>query len=790
MTAAKKAPKSNAQPVPFEDLDAAAVAAIVGRIAKLKNLDGDDVYDVLERAVGSEYDSAPNGGGRPRDARLLIHLLEHDLLPATMPVVEALAKLGRREPPVAALKGWVKLLKRLPQKLSKYLPKNVMVRPLLPEWDSGMQVLAGHALLHEREALLAALPSLPGSVKTGVAFLLALSGVEIDADCRRAVLAGLLAVEDGGQFDDWPPRVETWTVKCSPMPRAELLARFGTPEEIQALRAPPQDRKPLAEFLAPYCTAEKLYAMREKWSSLLQKLTARGDSAEAVFAFARTLDSHGDARELRSELLNFALTHIKEVTVEHLNEVRFVQHLNKYEPVFAAVPRQVALAYVRARLDSSGLEVDRVSLAVVLAVHFDAELFTRYLVSTDGGHSLFVPRIGKPALPALVAFVRQQLADKPELAVKWHALVADGAVGAAALAIMIIIGESPSPLDEAELQVLAPLGPALLQFGPSGKGASPPIGLNMLKKLPPAQRVALLRHALPRLERPVAVFALLAAVKQQDFLLEATRRMLAKRDTLEPYDDFAEGVRAVGPELLAAAASEAPLSAALQSRVERALGPLQWQRFCALSQVAAPNWLEKLRAVSREEADADTTKVVLLEPAWRAAEVGLSTRAGSLSRVGGPGPVTVPSGSGEPMDHVLTIDLAELPELASGYPGAVALSLFVQNKRAGCYDQMQLVPLTQVPEPWPSSDQQQPLVLIPIEVPSSVFSRRASPSPSEELRRLLSGTSGWALGAPLGVQREPAGDDFLMQLHERLELNCGDCGAVYVFSNSAELQSC
>ena len=57
----------------------------------------------------------------------------------------------------------------------------------------------------------------------------------------------------------------------------------------------------------------------------------------------------------------------------------------------------------------------------------------------------------------------------------------------------------------------------------------------------------------------------------------------------------------LAPEILAAAvAREAPLSSSLQSRIERAMGPMAWQRFCAVSQQTAQNWLEKLRAVSQE----------------------------------------------------------------------------------------------------------------------------------------------------------------------------------------------
>ena len=91
-----------------------------------------------------------------------------------------------------------------------------------------------------------------------------------------------------------------------------------------------------------------------------------------------------------------------------------------------------------------------------------------------------------------------------------------------------------------------------------------------------------------------------------------------------------------------------------------------------------------------------------------------------------------------------------------------------------------------MPEHWPGNAEHLPLVPIPLEVPSEVFCGR----PSGEVRRLLSGTSGWALGEPLGVQREPEGVGFLMQLHDRLDLNCGDSGAVYAFRDSVELQPC
>ena len=47
--------------------------------------------------------------------------------------------------------------------------------------------------------------------------------------------------------------------------------------------------------------------------------------------------------------------------------------------------------------------------------------------------------------------VQQQLAEQPAQAARWHALMADDGLESAAKAIMTIIGESPAPLDAAEL---------------------------------------------------------------------------------------------------------------------------------------------------------------------------------------------------------------------------------------------------------------------------------------------------------------------------------------------------
>ena len=227
--------KTQAAPTitPFEDLAAPAIQKLLAKLAKA-TLES-DAADLLLKVVGDEYDRPWNEGGRPRSQRLLIHLLGNDLLPATLATVGMVNKLGRQVEPADTVKGWVKLLERLPKTLRKFVPRSVQADPLLPEWDSTMQSLAAWALVLEREELLAAFPRLKGPAKTGVAFLFGLSGIELAAEMKREVLEALLAVEET-RFDEWPPVVQGLTVKTVSPPRDELLAMFGTPEEVVALR--------------------------------------------------------------------------------------------------------------------------------------------------------------------------------------------------------------------------------------------------------------------------------------------------------------------------------------------------------------------------------------------------------------------------------------------------------------------------------------------------------------------------------------------------------------------------
>ncbi len=184
------------------------------------------------------------------------------------------------------------------------------------------------------------------------------------------------------------------------------------------------------------------------------------------------------------------------------------------------------------------------------------------------------------------------------------------------------------------------------------------------------------------------------------------------------------------------------------------------------------------------------------------------TRTGSfsVSRGKGPGIVTVATpatevakgkrrkkrGSDSEEEHILTIDLREVPELAERYPGVQALSLLARDPQHGdAWDSARLVAVPEAATPPTDGD---PITVLPIEVPCAIFhAHRTDKDPQlAEIKSLLFNRPGYVLGEPIYIQGEDEGDayrGFVMQLSERIaDLNLGDCGSLYVFEDGAFMQ--
>ena len=155
-------------------------------------------------------------------------------------------------------------------------------------------------------------------------------------------------------------------------------------------------------------------------------------------------------------------------------------------------------------------------------------------------------------------------------------------------------------------------------------------------------------------------------------------------------------------------------------------------------------------------------------------------------------------GEPEPMDFLISLDLATVPELQSDYPGARALALFISSANSHeAYspdsDHCQLLPLTeeQLAQPRLAEGQGLPLTekrfeLVPVDVPVGVFTGDAELS---ELRKLIYQHEGRVLGEPLWLQDEEHWGELIMQFDEALvPMNLGDMGVMYVFADAQFFQ--
>jgi hypothetical protein len=168
--------------------------------------------------------------------------------------------------------------------------------------------------------------------------------------------------------------------------------------------------------------------------------------------------------------------------------------------------------------------------------------------------------------------------------------------------------------------------------------------------------------------------------------------------------------------------------------------------------------------------------------------------------------------SGEPMEHVLTLDLDRMPDMKArrGLEAYRAVALFVPNRETGAkLEKGAVVMLTQeqidtgVCEHFaPKNEAARKIDVERVLVPELIFAPesewRVSPSIEATLRaikRAVNAAHGRALGLPFYIQSSPdeVGDGepghFLLQFDEGLaEINTGDMGLIYVFTGGVFMQ--
>lgn len=174
--------------------------------------------------------------------------------------------------------------------------------------------------------------------------------------------------------------------------------------------------------------------------------------------------------------------------------------------------------------------------------------------------------------------------------------------------------------------------------------------------------------------------------------------------------------------------------------------------------------------------------------------------AGPLARIGADrlalAPERVPRFRDRPMQHVITFDLAEIPELRAVMqaPAARALAVFVSRRDSNGADQpgsgrTAVLALSET-EAVPVGGE--PYTATAVDVPAAVFGKiRKKDQALLDLRAGLKVLPGRVLGAPLWLQDEvDALPPFVAQLEHRfVHVNCGDEGELYVFVDDAFWQS-
>ena len=169
----------------------------------------------------------------------------------------------------------------------------------------------------------------------------------------------------------------------------------------------------------------------------------------------------------------------------------------------------------------------------------------------------------------------------------------------------------------------------------------------------------------------------------------------------------------------------------------------------------------------------------------------------TLNRLGGlPPGVSAedwPTFDDEPMEHLVTLDLATMPELQAQQGGARTLSFFCHSPDHNeAYEpgtgQTAVLTGGDGDGAAPEGVEVRPekhFEAVRIEVPAGVFSARSGKL--RELHDAIYKMGGRALGEPIWLQQDEGGSDgFVMQFDETfVDMNLGDSGIMYVYADDA-----
>ena len=631
-------------------------------------------------------------------------------------------------------------------------------------------------------------PTLPALDERGVEVRVP---VRTLADLRE--LAGRIAPGGASRFDEALAEAtgeNAWATIADvepalrAMPRADLVAQLAVRTEYT----------PRPGVFA--VVGSTTYRMDEVLALLDMRLAAGIDTPAALFAEARRLTEVGrrrsagldgdDAEAGDPALLAMVLVVAAarrsggEVPADLEAIVAFgraAAHPPLLDALIAAL-RSLPAARAHGWMDEA-LDRDPAAIAA-LAAHPDEARLRRVL---NGFTPLVVEALavlGAPALPTLLEVMNTLPAERAARA--RHGFV---------FALAAATPEGQCPPEDLDLELLVAAFDGRPMEREPYAGALQAAVERIVSAMPRARRIDLLNAAYTT--APMSVVAMLHAIVDDDELTPLLGTAVID-GMVTGWILGGLGSRAV-PALLAYG-GRSKRAAWVREEAERALSPAD---FAQVAHVFVDG--ERWRAIEKDVAAAialDPTapriRVYLLEEASAATPA----RAGSLSRLGGraglPAARVPKDDDGEPLVHILTIDVEDAPELRSRYPEAAAIALFTPAPREG--GRAEESAIVAVPRAkGGKAGTGRPLAASNTACGTSIpnTARGDEPAFGAVLDRIVH-AGGHLFGRPFWLQGNPLGEDdaegFVMQIDDGLsdELNLGD-GSLYVYESEIIVQS-
>ncbi len=712
------------------------------------------------------------------------------------------------EPDAAAPEIVIEMLTRLPDGSSKkYFSQFSM---LMDGYSLSIDKLLFEAYRRAPDVVRAREADLNASIRLGLAFVRRRLGETISSEDSAAILKQLArhqAMNYGLTSNTEMPVIENGvlvTPRLADLPAVKKLAfLFGTEQEWNsaflkaALEGKWHAAKDVLDAFLMASTKELAQLLNRSGldtggtlTLLLDVLPRREDDPHALLDAALTVTEEQSMREmllmgviLRAGKLGMSIPEKldAELSLELLDTT--------YEGVrpacavwFKAFPRERAMVLADKFLKE---DYQYSRAAAILATHFDADVLKAVLAKDVGKNYINAETlggIGAPALPLLEWAYEQATGDGRRS--KHRAL----------MFAMIKAGQS-GPIEERFDKYLdfEREGGEPIQYYSSSDAKPREM---ILAAIPEPRRSALLLKQLETTKHPERILQM-AHLVQDEAVLDTAIRKIVERRTLE--SSFRQSMDLLGEKAMVALCKHIGLSQGdgrfLES-LKNALSHVAYQRIETAMREAGVRQETPRDALVRMAAAAEGPKERIY--VLQVEKEGYDHKPGTLARSGGKAPGLsedkIPKDkSGEPLTHLFTLDLDEIPELQQKYGGARALAFFCPEPNSGDRsDELEWVPISAeaiaaIPRDDATNEDEEeaearPIAILPLDVPCAVFVRSGDDGPAKEMRKMIFNAAGHVFGEPFWIQEEEGDGDFLMQINEGLcDMNLGDSGSLYVF---------